>query len=102
MSGTRVGVCYITRDHARAGRSDAMSWMDQLRELEEKARKRLSELEPLVAEHRELKQLLEGLGLRRDAQPGAGGATDTAPADAADVSAAAASSSRPPARKRAA
>src|SRR3954451_5819807 len=88
-------------DHALAEGSDAMSWLDQLRGLEEKARKRLSELEPLVAEHRELQQLLERLGLKRDAPPDAA-ATEPAPADATDLSPAAASSTAAPARKKAA
>src|SRR4051794_29055826 len=61
-------------------RSDAMSWLDQLNEVERMAVKRLKELEPYVAEHPELQQLVERLGLKRDGSPDSSGSDRTADA----------------------
>jgi DNA-binding Lrp family transcriptional regulator len=44
-----------------------MSWLDELSELERKAVTRLQELEPYVAEYRELEQVVQRLGVTREA-----------------------------------
>jgi DNA-binding Lrp family transcriptional regulator len=43
-----------------------MSWLDELSELERKAVMRLQELEPYVAEYRELEQVVQRLGVTRE------------------------------------
>ena len=44
-----------------------MAVLDQLRDLEQKVAKRLSELEPLVSEFHELQKVAERLGIQREA-----------------------------------
>ena len=43
-----------------------MSVLDQVRALEQQVQQRLRELRPLVAEYRDLEQVAERLGLKRD------------------------------------
>lgn len=45
-----------------------MSVLDQLRAIEQQVERRLRELAPLVAEHRDLEKVAERLGLKGDAQ----------------------------------
>jgi hypothetical protein len=52
-----------------------MAVLDQLRDLERQVAKRLRELEPMVAEYRELQQVAERLGIQRQAAAAAQGTT---------------------------
>src|SRR4051794_11483584 len=49
-----------------------MSVLDQLRSLEQQVLERLRELRPLVAEYRDLEQVAERLGLKREADEPSG------------------------------
>jgi hypothetical protein len=58
-------MCYMTSANSREEME--MAVLDQLRDLEQKVAKRLSELEPLVSEFHELQKVAQRLGIQREA-----------------------------------